>query len=308
MQDLSFPIDSISSSKYGRRQVLMAFIGYIFVSIIWGVNFPIMKIAFSQMHPMTFNIIRFGISSVILFIVLIIWQGWERIPIKDWILLIIQGLLNVFGYQYLFINNLSKTHSGTAAILTSTTPLWTAVLMWIFGLEIINKWIISGVLVGFIGVVMLVSKGFALLTFNSATQGELIMLLAAILWSIGTLITKDLLRRYSSLRIITLSMIIGYIGIFAAGFPYMIKQNWLSIRWGIWLAVLFSTFFAIAMGYSFWSWAIHRIGATKTTVIGNITPIVAFISAYLISKETISILPIIGSAIIILGIWLSQRG
>lgn len=308
MRDLSFSINSISSSKYERRQVLMAFIAYIFVSAVWGVNFPVMKIAFSQMHPMTFNMVRFGISSIMLLIVLIRWQGWERIPFNDWILLAIQGLLNVFGYQYLFINNLSVTHSGIAAVLTSTTPLWTALLMWISGLEIINRWIVSGILVGFIGVVMVVSDGFTSLVFDSTSKGELIMVLAAIVWSIGTLITKDLLKRYSPLRIIALSMIIGYIGIFAAGFPYVIKQNWSIIRWDIWLAILFSTFFAIALGYSFWSWAIHRIGATKTTVLGNITPVIAFISAYLISGETVSIMQIIGSVIIILGIWLSNKG
>jgi drug/metabolite transporter (DMT)-like permease len=260
------------------------------------------------MHPMTFNIIRFGISSILLFLLLLKWQGWQKIKFDDWILIAIQGFLNVFAYQYLFINSLSDTHSGIAAVLTSTTPLWTALLMWLSHYEAINKWLISGVLIGFIGVAMVVTGGMNSLSLNTTSKAELTMLLSAIVWSIGTLITKNLLNRYSPIRIITLSMLIGYIGIFACGFPYLVKQNWQVIGSEIWVAIAFSTIFAIAIGYSCWSWAIHKLGATKTTVLGNITPIVAFISAYLISKETIAFPQIIGSAIVILGIWLAKKG
>ncbi|OGF67179.1 MAG: hypothetical protein A2Y62_07165 [Candidatus Fischerbacteria bacterium RBG_13_37_8] len=291
-----------------RRITFWAVVVYICISIIWGINFPLMKIAFSQISPMAFNIIRFGVASISLIIIMLIWEGWQRIPLKHWILLAIQGFFHVFLYQLLFINNLSFTSSGIAAVLTSTTPLWTAFLVWSFKVEKINGWIVSGAIVGFLGVVMVIGGGMRSLVLSTASKSELVMLLSAVVWSLGTIITKKLLVHYSPLRIIALMMPIGYLGTIIAGLPSTLHQDWYAISGKIWAIIIFSTFFAVTAGYSCWSWAVQRIGATRTSVVGNLAPVVAFIAAFIISGEQVSIIQIIGSAVILAGIWFCKRG
>ncbi len=279
--------------------VVISLVGVI---IIWGVNFPIMKFAFFQITPMAFNVIRFSFASVALLIILLLQEGWQKLPKKDWCLLAVQGFFHTFFYQILFINGLFKTPSGIASILTSTSPLWTALFAWLFKVEKINKWIITGVFTTFIGVLLIVIGSRNGLTFGDELKGEILVLFSALSWASGTLVSKKLLEKYTPLRITALSMILGSLGLISSGLYMTLQQDWASVNRLTWEATAFSAIFSIFLGYLVWAWAIKKIGATKTSTFGNLTPAVAFISAYFITGESVSFIQIIGSIIVIIGI------
>lgn len=272
------------------------------IIIVWGINFPIMKFAFLKISPMAFNVLRFSFSSFALLLILLIREGWQKISKKDWILLSAQGFFHTFFYQIFFINGLFKTSSGIASILTSTSPLWTAFLARVFKIEKLNKWIISGIFITFLGVILIVSGNKNGLNYGEEFIGELFLLISAVSWASGTIVSKKLLEKYSPLRITTLSMVIGSFGLIIAGCSNIIKQDWILIDLITWSAIAFSAIFSILLGYLIWALAIKEIGATKTAAFGNLTPVIAFIAAYLINKETVAYQQILGSIIIMIGI------
>jgi len=277
------------------------------VILIWGVNFPVMKYAFKQIHPMVFNEIRFSISPIILIIILLVTEGWQKISKQDWLHLAVLGFFQTLLYQLLFVNGLITTASGVASILTSTSPLWTALFAWVFKVEKLSKWLVLGIAIAFVGIIMIVLGGTHGSFFGDSFTGEVIVLISAMIWASGTLISKRLLEKYSALRITAISMALNAVPLLCIGFPFALHQNWQEVRFMTWLAVLFSSLFAVLIGYLAWAYAVQHLGATRTASFGNLTPVIAFISAYIIAHERVASLQIAGAVVIFAAIWLSRK-
>src|SRR3989442_14850162 len=95
--------------------------------VIWGVNFPIVKIAFREMTPMVFNALRFGGATLLLLAVL--WRTGEPVPPKAmWLKLVGLGLVGHAIYQVSFINGLARTTAGNSSLILSMVPLFVAML------------------------------------------------------------------------------------------------------------------------------------------------------------------------------------
>src|SRR3989475_12985732 len=95
--------------------------------VIWGVNFPIVKIAFREMTPMVFNALRFGGATVLLLAVL--WRAGEPVPPKAmWLRLVGLGLVGHAIYQGSFINGLARTTAGNCFLSISKGPLFVGML------------------------------------------------------------------------------------------------------------------------------------------------------------------------------------
>jgi drug/metabolite transporter (DMT)-like permease len=297
----------IAQRKEVEDNKFWAYIMLFSVIFIWGVNFPIIKMVLKEIPPLAFNAIRFGLGSVVISILLFIIEGWKTIPLKDWLGIVLLGFITNLLYQLAFINGIAITHAGIASILTSTSPLWTAFLAWIFKIEKISKWVIYGIILAFSGIIVMVIGGGKSLEVGNNLMGELLILTASCLWAVGTLVSKKLLEKYSPLRITAFSMFIGSIGIVIAGYPQFSSHNWSTVSDFVWLLILLTTIFPIVFGYVFWSTAVKHIGATKTSTFGNLVPVIAFISAYMILDETVSSFQILGAGIIFTGIWISRK-
>src|SRR2546428_13034437 len=95
--------------------------------IVWGVNFPIVKIAFREMTPMVFNALRFGGATVLLLAVS--WRTREPLPPRAaWPGLVGLGIIGHAIYQISFINGLALTTARDSALILSMVPLFIAAL------------------------------------------------------------------------------------------------------------------------------------------------------------------------------------
>src|SRR2546428_12799098 len=93
--------------------------------VIWGVNFPIVKIAFREMTPMVFNALRFGGATVLLLAGL--WRAGEPVPPKAmWLRLVGVGPGGPALYQGSFLNGLARTTAGDSPLLFSLGSLFCA--------------------------------------------------------------------------------------------------------------------------------------------------------------------------------------
>src|SRR5881296_3595545 len=104
----------------GMRRVEDAMLALV---VIWGVNFPIVKIAFREMTPMVFNALRFGGATVLLLAVLV--RAGEPIPPRGmWLSLVGLGLVGHAIYQVAFINGLARTTAGNSSLILAMVPLF----------------------------------------------------------------------------------------------------------------------------------------------------------------------------------------
>jgi len=159
----------------------------VLVVVIWSANWPIMKIGLRSIDPIWFTVARLGIAFVAIS-TLLLFMGRFKVPHKqDYPIVIGVGVL-LFAAFVVFIHaGLENVNAGRAALLSYTTPLWVAPGAYFFLSERLSKIKLLGVAVGLSGLVVL----FNPLSFDwsdvAVVKGNVMLLMAALVWAISIL-------------------------------------------------------------------------------------------------------------------------
>jgi len=295
----------MSSAKRGSS---FTYLLLIIMVVIWGVNFSLVKWALSELSPLAFNAVRFTLAAGFILALLLLLEGWQPIPPADMLKIFGLGLLGNSLFQVLFIEGIWRTTAGNSSLLLSTNPLWTAALSVALGRERLAGATWAGIGLASLGVILVtIGSGAGFSLAGTRILGDLLILLAALAWALYSVLSKDLLRRYSPLRLTALAMVTGSLGLWIFAIPAVLRQNWSAVSWKAWGALVYSGTLAIAGAYVIWAMGVKRIGPARTAVFSNLTPIVAFIVAFLILGEPVTWLQGLGGAAILYGVSLTVR-
>lgn len=279
------------------------------VVLIWGFNFPIVKFALRSLAPLTFNTLRFGVATAALLLIMRLRGESFRIRRQDIIPVILLGFGGHTLYQALFINGMALTTPAIAALLMGTSPLFVAIYGYVLGIERARPIVVAGIAVSFTGVLLLIIGGQGEIGLQSGTLlGNLLILVAAMMWAGYTLGGKPLLGRYSPLKLNALTMIPGTLILALISAPQVSGQNWAAVTPGAWAALAYSTTFAVVVAYVLWYTSVQRVGGARTAIFSNLTPVVATFASWLLTGERLTPLQFIGAAVVITGILLTRRG
>ena len=171
--------------RLSRQQLILL----VLLTLVWGINWPIMKFGVTGFPPLTFRTICMWLGLPVMAAVL----AWRREPFTiaraHWRELAVLTVFNMFFWHTLAILAIQSLSSGRAAILGYTMPVFSAVIgaLW-FGQRLIPRaWV--GVAAAALGVVLLLWHEFT--TLSGRPLGVAMMLVAAATWAIGT----QLMRR-----------------------------------------------------------------------------------------------------------------
>jgi drug/metabolite transporter (DMT)-like permease len=292
-----------------RRARRGAHAGLFVMTVIWALNFVLIKVALASVPPMAFNALRYPLASLTVYFI-VRRAGPVPIPRREdvWRILAL-GLLGNFIYQLFFITGVDHTRAGTASLLLASTPIMTALLSAALGHERISPVMWAGAFLAFLGLALVVLG-------NDATTirelhlhaGDLIMVLASISWATYTVGSKKLVDRYGSLALTAWTMWIGAIALFLFGLPQVIALQYRSVPVTAWLALVFSGVLSIGVSYVLWYRGVRRIGNTRTSTYSNLVPVLALLFAWLWLGEVPAASQMLGAAVIITGVTLARTG
>lgn len=278
------------------------------VVVIWGFNFSFVKWVISQVPPLAFNVVRFSLASLLVLAVLKVKEGWQAMPPRDLLKMAALGLLGHSIYQIFFINGLSLTTAGNSSLLIATSPIWTALISGVLKKDEVTRKAWLGIILAFAGVFLVTVGGEGKLSFaGSKTTGDLLTIAAAMALSLYTVLSRDLLERYSPLRLTAITMLFGMGGLWIFAGRKVVAQNWASLSLTQWGVIVYSATFAVVVGYVIWFTAVRTIGPTRAAVFNNMTPIVAFSVALILLGEPVSWLQVIGGVTVITGVVTTVR-
>src|SRR6266581_4225137 len=150
----------------------------ILAGLLFGTSVPVIKLGLNFIPPNTFVALRFSFASALVAL-LLRRQGWvQRDLFKSreiWII----GFINALGYVLQFQGQLI-TSSSNAALIISTAALMIPVLSLAYVHEKMGMRKMSGVLLGFIGIVLLVTRGQAVNPGSSEVLGDFLILGTAV--------------------------------------------------------------------------------------------------------------------------------
>lgn len=283
------------------------------VVLMWGLNFPVMKIILDVMEPLVLNVFRILAAGLALGV--IYWRrsggSWTVMtaPYRThgWLLLRL-GFVGWVAYQVAFIEGLNMTTAGNGALIMGSAPLWTALLAWAMGVEKLRllSWI--GLLVSIIGTAAVVIFGTAEIDFTGDVMiGNLVILLAAILWGTYTAITRPLVQHMTPTALTILALLPGLPILMVLAIPYIGAVEWSAITWWHWVLITLSGSLSTGIAIVLWNRGVRTIGASHTAAFGNLPPFLALFASYLILGDPVLPGQIVGGVLIIGGLVLMRR-
>lgn len=277
------------------------------VCLIWGLNFSVTKSAFDELPPLPFTAVRFIISSALLVVVLRAFEGPATLPSGALRLLVILGVVGNTCYQLAFTLGLAQTTATNSALILSTVPTVVAVLSGALGLEQITPRMRWGIALGTLGVVLVIATRGVEFDLRHLT-GDLLTVLAVLLWAGYTIGLRRLPPSVSPLRVTTITAIAGTPGLVLAGVPGAFHVDWANISLAAWLAVGYASVLSLVVAYLLWNRSVKAVGGTRTAIYMCLTPLVAVLAAWLMLGERPHPLQGVGAVFIIAGVLLTRTG
>ena len=154
------------------------------LTLVWGVNWPIMKLGVTGFAPLTFRSLSMWMGMPVLALALVLMKIPFRIPRTHWRELLILAFFNMFIWHVLVILALPMVSSGRAAILGYTMPIFSAIcgVLWFNAPLRARQWL--GVAAAAVGVLLLLWN--ELNHLSGQPLGVLMVLVAAATWAYGT--------------------------------------------------------------------------------------------------------------------------
>ena len=273
---------------------------FLTLGAIWGSSFLWIEIALREIGPIT--LVAFRVLFGLLFgaAVIII----QRIPLprtlKEWIPLSVLGLTNIAIPFFLISWGQKSIDSGVASILDATVPLFT-ILAAHFMLhdDKMTTPKVLGLLIGFAGVVVLMSKDIG--NSTSSLLGQLAVILACAFYAGSSIFarvyTENIPATLRGLGPLVSASVVMIISAFIFETP--VKVPSLPITW---IALLWMGILGSGMAFIMLFYLIHEIGPTRATMVTYLFPLGGVSLGVIFLHEALTWQVVTGAALIILSL------
>jgi drug/metabolite transporter (DMT)-like permease len=289
------------SGAFGTTDVLL-----LLMATIWGVNYSAVKYAGRAFGPLAFTWMRVFIAMLILLSAVALqrkqWPGRS-----DVLRLLGLGAVGNGLYQLLFVFGVSRTQVGSAALILAAAPAFIALLSWMRGVESVSARAWAGIILSIAGVgIVMVGSASTGMSEQGSLIGVLIVFCGVICWSIYTVGLQPLTHRVDAVQLSALTMAGGMIPLAFATPSAISSIASAHASQAAWWCVFYSSVISMGIAYLFWYRGIRVLGPTRTSVYGNLQPIVAILTGWIALSEAPTIWQLAGTVAIIGGIFLTR--
>jgi drug/metabolite transporter (DMT)-like permease len=291
------------------RKHVTANIELTFAVSVWGASFIATKIALRDLAPVTVVWSRFAIGVLILGIITIFRRQLSLPTRQEMLYFSLLGFLGITFHQWLQSTALVTTQASTTAWIVATTPIFIAILSWIFLHEKLNFLQITGICLATIGVLLVVGKGEFRSLFQGSfgEAGDYLVLISAINWAVFSILSRRGLKTNPATKMMFFVMAIGWLFTTIMFLNKGEHQDIKNLSWSSALAVGFLGIFCSGLAYIAWYDGLKIIAASQVGVFLYFEPLVAMFLAWSLLGESMLLIALIGGATILLGVWLVQR-
>lgn len=266
------------------------------------------KITLQEFPPMTLAFFRFALASLFLAPFFLAETRKVKIDKKDYPKLVAIGVLIITLNIAFFFEGIKRTTVINAAVLTLIIPALSVLLGWWFLKEKIYLVNLLGIAIGFLGAIIIIGLPEIFLGESSPQMmlGNILLILASTVWVVGAVISRQMLKKYSSLVITAVAFMIGTLTfIFPSLGEYIKNPSYVSqiTILGL-LGLTYMTILSSISAYFLFEWGLAKLGVIKADLLQYIEPFVAAFLAIFILGEKITIPLMVGAVLIIAGVYL----
>lgn len=302
-------MDALSGSGKMRVSVLIA---YFLIYFVWGSTYFFIGVALRGMPPFLLGALRFSAAGLILLAVCF-FRG-EPILKKDLIRKsAVSGIVLLFVDMAVVMLAQRWLSSSLVAIIAASTAIWILALdapMWKRNFR--SPATVAGIVLGFLGVLMLYIEQFDLSTDSNRTQyGVVLMIIGCVSWALGTLYTKYRSGRSEEVYAFAGS---AWQMLFASAAFWVgslitgdIRTDLSAVPAASWWSLGYLVIFGSILAYSAYIWLLKVRPATEVATHAYINPLIAVFLGVTFAHEKVTWVQIAGLVVILLSVVLVSK-
>ena len=282
------------------------------VYLIWGSTYLVMKFAVASMPPLLMAGTRYGLAGGLLY-GFMRWRGEPAPTLRGW------GYGAFIGVCLLGFGNGGTTlgvmylPSSITALLVATVPMFLAVLGWLSGISARpTKWVALGLAAGMVGMYLLAVHPTAAPVKVPGHQslGIFVVLLASLVWSVGSLYAKNHQPAVSPFTSGGMQMLCGGVAMLVVGLVRGEADGFTlaQVTTKSWLAYAYLVTFGSIVAFSAYIWLLRAVEPALAGTYAFVNPVVAVLLGWAFAGEVLNPQMLSGAALIVLAVGLVVLG
>jgi O-acetylserine/cysteine efflux transporter len=277
-----------------RPHMTLPMIGVLLaVTVVWGLNFAIVKTGLGIVPPIAFVALRFAVVGLML----LPWLRWPPPRLRD--LVVLSVVLGVVHFSLMF-TGMRGLDVATASIAIQLQVPFAAILAAIFFKETLHWRRLTGMAIAFAGVVLIAGEP----RLSGNLLPLFLVIAAACTWAGATIQIK---RIGDDVDVLALN---GWVALSAA--PQLALLSWLiedgqlaaitAADWRLWLSVAFQALLVTIFGYSVWYRLMRRFSVNQVMPFTLLVPLFGVLSGVIFFDDRLTLLMLIGGLCTIVGV------
>ncbi|WIM10543.1 DMT family transporter [Enhydrobacter sp.] len=272
------------------------------LTLIWGTNWPLFRVALAELPVLTFRSIVLTTAIVVLYVVMRLRGEALAVPRGKWPILILASLMNLTVWNIATSMAVLYIPSGHASVLAYTMPLWVALIGFVVFRQPLTGRLLAAILIGAAAVVALMAPNFE--SYAGAPWGLFWGLLAGLCWAIGTFVVKrtswpgmGLSLTFWQVAAAWPPIVLGAVVI--DGPPTHLPSALVMA------ATLYTGAIPMALGTAAWFALVKLLPAQVAALSSIAIPIVAVLSGMILLHEPLSPLQAVAIGSTVISLWLA---
>ena len=280
-----------------NKPVIKAFVALFLLTLIWGYNWVVMKLAVQYASPFQFAALRTFLGALMLFLVLFLTK--RPLKLQEFPSMILLGILQTCGFTGLLIWALVEGGAGKTAVLSYTMPFWVMLFAWPLLGEKVQGWQWLAVAFALFGIVLI----FDPLHIKGDGISMLMALASGISWAVSAIVSKKLHKRRPDLDLLNITAWPTLLG----SIPIIVVALILTAPPIVWsstfiLTVIYSIFLSGSLAWVLWTYALQRLPAGVASMASMLAPVIGVGAAWAQLGERPSQIELLGMLLIALAL------
>ena len=284
-----------------KSEQLKILLGYIFICLVWGSTWTVIRIGLDSLTPFISAGIRFFLASLIILFIVKIKGSPIQMDKRSVILYFFLGFMSFVIPFWLVYWAEQFIPSGLTSVLFGIFPF----SVFLFSLILLDneetdKYKLISVILGFIGIVVIYSDGLTLNVENHIL-GLSAVILSAIIQGMVAVVIKRWGGHLNPFSMNAPPLFIAGISMIFLSFLFEDYNSWEFNNKAIY-SILYLSIFGTILAFTTYFWLLKRINAVILSLSSFITPIIAILLGWLLLQEKLSNLVLMGTLFVLIGI------
>jgi drug/metabolite transporter (DMT)-like permease len=255
------------------------------LTLIWGSNWPILKLGVTELPPLTFRFFTLLFAGLGLLTIAKASGEDIRVPRRLWWMVAVLALCNIFGWNALVLFGVREMPAGRSAILAYTMPVWATLASLVLLHEPLSRRKQLGLALGMAGMALLLWDDLS--AIEKSPFGALMILGAAIVWGIGTVLLRKFNPPLPQTTLSAWMMIAGWLP-FVVIVP-LTDPQWMSrpatLSGSGWFAIVYNIVFAGTLAHWAWFTLARRLPVAVSSLSSLPVPVVGVFAGMIVLGE-----------------------